>query len=144
MIFETQTIDHRVKDRLDALKLEYIITPEGNFWVIIQFDDERAQAAYISSKTRFIGDFEIREIWSTAYISEGFLDNDTANTLLLENQKQSLGAWRLTEEGNNSFLANFCVQVEANSSPNLLLQALGVVLKTADDMEEKLTGGDFL
>lgn len=144
MIFGSQPGDPRVKKVLDILELQYLIDNDGDFEVIMAIDDERSQIAFIDSETETLGSFEIREIWSVAYISEGFLDIDTANTLLLHNAEMKIGSWRLLSAGDNTFYATFCVQVAADCSPEAFLQALLVVLQTADEMEEKLTGDDEL
>jgi len=136
--------DIRVKKMLDALELKYSIDQDGDFKIIIEFEDGRSQVAYINSETQTIGDFEIREIWSVAYISEGYLDIDTANTLLMKNFEMKIGSWRLIPAGNNTFLVAYCVQIAANCDPNAFSHTLGIVLQVADDMEEKLTGADEL
>jgi hypothetical protein len=136
--------DPRVKRLLDALELKYSVDSDGDFKIIVEFDDGRSQVAYINSSTQFINDFELRELWSVAYVSEGYLDIDTANTLLMKNHEMKLGSWRLIPAGNNTFLVTFCIQIAANSDPNSLGQSLAIVLRTADEMEAALTGGDAL
>jgi hypothetical protein len=136
--------DPRVKRMLDALELRYSIDQDGDFKIIIEFQDGRSQVAYINSATQSIDDFELREIWSVAYISEGYLDIDTANTLLLKNHELKIGSWRLIPAGGNTYLAAFCVQIAANCDPNSFTKTLSIVLQVADTMEEKLTGADDL
>ena len=63
--------DPRVKRMLDALELKYSSDDDGDFQVVVEFEDGRSQLAYINSDTQFMNDFEIRELWSVAYISEG-------------------------------------------------------------------------
>ncbi|PSF33881.1 hypothetical protein C7H19_19350 [Aphanothece hegewaldii CCALA 016] len=144
MIFGTKKGDRRVQNLLELLELKYSIDQDGDFKVIVEFNDGRSQVAFIDSDTQNIGDFEIREIWSVAYVSEGFLDIDTANTLLLHNHQLKMGSWRLIPGEDNTFLATFCVQISADCDPESFGQALGLVLETADEMEEKLTGRDHL
>lgn len=144
MILGRKQGDPRVKRILDALELTYSIDSDGDFKVELEFDDGRSQMAYIDSATEHIGDFEIREIWSVAYISEGFLDADIANRLLLRNSELKIGSWRLIPGGNNTYLVAFCIQVAADCDPNAFAQSLGIVLEVADEMEEALTGGDRL
>lgn len=136
--------DPRVKRILDALEFKYSIDQDGDFKLILEFEGGRSQVAYINSTTQTIGDFEIREIWSVAYVSKGFLDIDTANTLLMKNFEMKIGSWRLIPAGNNTFLVAFCVQIAADCDPTAFSRTLGIVLQVADDMEEKLTGGDDL
>jgi hypothetical protein len=93
---------------------------------------------------QFLGDFEIREVWSVAYVSEGYLDIDTANTLLMKNYELKIGSWRLIPGGDNTFLATFCIQIAADCDPNSFWRTLAIMLQTADEMEAKLTGADHL
>jgi hypothetical protein len=136
--------DLRVRRLLETLELKYSIDSDGDYEVIVEFDDGRSQMAYINSETQTIGNFEVREVWSVAYVSQGFLDIDTANTLLMKNYEMKLGSWRLIPAGDNQFLAAFCIKIAADCDPNSLAQTLAIVLEIADDMEEKLTGADDL
>lgn len=136
--------DPRVKRMLDALDLKYSIDSGGDFKVVFEFNDGRSQLAYINSDTQSINDFEIRELWSVAYVSEGYLDIDTANTLLMKNHDMKLGSWRLMDVGKNTYLVTFCIQIAANCDPQSLSQSLLLVLRAADEMEERLTGKDDL
>jgi hypothetical protein len=95
-------------------------------------------------KPSILATLEIREIGSVAYISEGFLDADMANRLLLRNSELKIGSWRLISGGNNTYLVAFCIQIAADCDPNSFAQSLGIVLEVADKMEEALTGGDRL
>jgi len=136
--------DPRVKKMLDALELRYSVDNDGDFKVMVEFEDGRSQVAFIDSQTQLLGDFEIREVWSVAYVSEGYLDIDTANTLLMKNYELKIGSWRLIPGGDNTYLATFCIQIAADCDPNSFWRTLAIVLQTADEMEAKLTGADHL
>jgi len=143
-MFGSKQGDPRVKRMLDTLNLRYSVDEDGDFKVGVEFEDGRSQLAYINSNTEYIDDFEVREVWSVAYISEGFLDIDTANTLLLKNHETKIGAWRLIPGGNNTYLVAFCIHVAADCDPNAFAKTLSIVLGVADQMEAALTGGDRL
>ena len=136
--------DPRVKRILDSLELPYSVDEDGDFEIGIEFENGRSQLAYINSNTEYIDDFEVREIWSVSFVSEGFLDVDTANTLLLKNYETKIGAWRLIPAGDNTYLVAFCVHIAADCDPNALINALQIVWAVADNMEESLTGDDCL
>lgn len=136
--------DPRVKKMLEALELRYSIDNDGDFKVMLEFEDGRSQVAFIDSQTQSLGDFEIREVWSVAYISQGYLDIDTANTLLMKNFELKIGSWRLIPARDNTFLVTFCIQIAADCDPNSFWRTLVMVLQTADEMEAKLTGTDNL
>jgi hypothetical protein len=136
--------DPRVKRILDSLDIHYSVDQDGDFEVAVAFEDGRSQLAFVNSDTQLIGDFEIREVWSVGYVTQGFLDIDTANTLLLENDLMKLGSWRLKEVDENTFAAVYCIQIAADCDPQSLINALNIVLEISDAMEEKLTGQDNL
>lgn len=142
MIYGAKKGDPRVERLLDLHGLSYSIDKDGDFKVTVEFDNGRSQVAFINSDTQYIADFEIREIWSVAYISEGFLDIDTANSLLLHNHQLKMGSWRLIANDNNIYFVAYCIQIAADCDPVSFEQALSFVLEVADDMEEKLTGKD--
>lgn len=142
MIYGAKRGDPRVERLLEIHKLEYSVDQDGDFKVTVEFDNGRSQVAFINSTTQYIADFEIREIWSVAYISEGYLDIDTSNSLLLHNNQLKMGSWRLIPNDNNIYFVTYCIQIAANCDPASFKQALGFVLQVADDMEEKLTGRD--
>ena len=98
--------DPRVKKMLDALELRYSVDNDGDFKVMVEFEDGRSQVAFIDSQTQLLGDFEIREVWSVAYVSEGYLDIDTANTLLMKNYELKIGSWRLIPGGRQHLFGN--------------------------------------
>jgi hypothetical protein len=136
--------DPRVKRMLEVLDLKYSVDGDGDFKVVVKFDDGRSQLAYINSETQSINDFEIRELWSIAYVSKGYLDIDTANTLLMKNHEMKIGSWRLVDAGDNTYLVTFCIQIAANCDPKSFTQSLSLVLRVADKMEAALTGADIL
>jgi hypothetical protein len=136
--------DPRVKRILDSLNIHYSVDQDGDFELAIAFEDGRSQLAFVNSETQTIGDFEIREVWSVGYVTQGFMDIDTANTLLLENDLMKIGSWRLKQVDDNTFAAAYCIQIAADCDPQSLVNTLNLVLKVADGMEEKLTGRDNL
>ncbi|MGB3517138.1 MAG: hypothetical protein WBA43_11825 [Elainellaceae cyanobacterium] len=136
--------DARVKRMLDSLDIHYSVDQDDDFEVAVAFEDGRSQLAFVNSETQFIGDFEIREVWSVGYVTQGFLDIDTANTLLLENDFMKIGSWRLKQVDDNTFAAVYCIQIAADCDPQSFVNTLKLVLRVADEMEEKLTGRDNL
>lgn len=142
MIYGAKKGDPRVERLLQVHQLDYSVDSEGDYKVNIEFDNGRSQIAFINSGTQFIEDFEIREIWSVAYISEGYLDIDTANTLLMHNHQLKMGSWRLIPNDHNIYLVAYCIQIAADCDPQSFLKALSFVLQVSDDMEETLTGRD--
>ncbi len=134
--------DPRVKSQLDALDIKYEIDKDGDYRVSFALEEGRSQLAFVNSKTSMLGNFEIRDVWSVAHISEGTLDADFANYLLLQNANLKIGAWELREAGDNQFLVCFCNKIAADCDPEALRASLIVVLSTADELEKNLDTGD--
>ena len=136
--------DTRIKKLLDTLELKYSINSDGDFKLVFEMENGRSQQVFINSNTDEIDDFEVREVWSVAYLSQGYLDIDTANTLLMENSQYKVGSWSLIDSENNTYLVTFSIKLAADCDPNSLLQSLTMVTAVADEMEKKLTGQDDL
>ncbi|MGJ3251918.1 MAG: hypothetical protein ACFE0J_12410 [Elainellaceae cyanobacterium] len=136
-----QSPDPRIGEALEALNLSYEIEDDGAYRVGLQFNDGRTQTAWISSRTNVIGPFEIRKIISPAYRSDEELSSEVANMLLQDTARKKLGAWQ-TFSREQTHVAVFTAQINADSSAEELGVALSVVLQSADQMEEELTNGD--
>jgi hypothetical protein len=104
--------------------------------------NNRSQLAFIRSKTFEFAGIEMREIVSAGLKSMGPFDARTANILLKQNAQAKLGCWGVQEDSKGNHVAVFCANVSANLSGQTLLAAIQAVLVTADQMEERLSGGD--
>jgi len=134
--------DPRVQALLEELELKYDITEDGDFRVGFNLEDGRAQLAFVRSDTSRFGNFDIREIFAVAHITEGPLDGQLANALLIYNAHVKLGSWRVERRADDSCVAAFAVQIAANTDAQSLYTALALVVNTADDIERKLDEED--
>ena len=134
--------DSRVQALLHELDLKYDIDGDGDFRVAFELENGRTQLAFIRSETSQFEKFDIREIFSVAHISEGALDRDLANALLIYNAHVKLGSWRVERQENNTCIVAFAVQIAANTDAKSLYTALRLVIDTADDIERKLDEED--
>ena len=134
--------DSRVQALLEELELKYDIDGDGDFRVGFDLEDGRAQLAFIRSETTQFGNFDIREIFSVAYISEGPLDTQLANALLIYNAHVKLGSWRIVRQEDNQCIVAFAVQIAANTDAKSLYTAMRLVIDTADAVEQKLDEED--
>jgi hypothetical protein len=134
--------DSRVQALLEELELKYDIDSDGDFRVGFELDDGRTQLAFIRSETTQFGKFDIREIFSVAHISEGPLDGQLANALLIYNAHVKLGSWRMERQDDDRCIVAFAVQIAANTDATSLYTALRLVIDTADDIERKLDEED--
>jgi hypothetical protein len=134
--------DSRVQALLNELEMEYDIDSDGDFRVGFRLEDGRTQLAFIRSETIQFGKFDIREIFSVAHISEGPLDADLANALLIYNAHIKLGSWRVQRQDDDKCIVAFAVQIAANTDAKSLYTAISLVINTADDVERKLNEED--
>lgn len=135
------TGDSRIQASLEELGFKYEIDKEGDFKVVIRTQDGRTQLVWIISKTQRYGKLEIREIVSPAYLSNEPLSLEVANQLLEDNTLTKLGAWQIFKQ-DKGHLAMFVAKIPADSDANNLGDSLEIVARSADAMENKLTGKD--
>jgi hypothetical protein len=134
--------DSRVQTLLEELELKYDIDSDGDFRVGFQLENGRSQLGFIRSETTQFGKFDIREIFAVAHISDGPLDAQLANALLIYNAHVKLGSWRVQRREDDSCVVAFAIQIAANTDAKSLYTALKLVIETADEVERKLDEED--
>ena len=127
---------------LEELQLNYDIDSDGDFRVGFELEDGRAQLGFIRSETTQFGKFDIREIFAVAHVSEGPLNADLANALLIYNAHVKLGSWRVERQSDDKCVVVFAVQIAALTDAASLYTALRLVIDTADNVESKLAEDD--
>jgi hypothetical protein len=135
------TADGRVARQLTDAGLSYVIDDEADYRLKYSLDDGRSQIAWVSSGTSKLGDFEVRDLWSIAYRGTGQVPPEMANGLLQANARQTIGAWQVQRSGEE-YLVVFSAPLGVNADTHTLTLALDAVMKTADAMEQALTGRD--
>jgi len=133
--------DDRVARQLTEAGLGYVVDDEGDYRLQFSVGDGRSQVAWVASGTAKVGDLEVRDLWSIAYRSTGQVPQEMANGLLQANAQQTLGAWQVQRSGEE-YLVVFSAPVDVKTDAKTLALALDAVTKTADAMEQALTGGD--
>jgi len=134
--------DKRVQVLLDELELKYEIDSDGDFKVAFDLEEGRSHVAFIRSETTQFGKFDIREIFAVAHISDGPIDPELANALLIYNAQVKIGSWRVMRHDDDRCVVAFAAQIAANTDSRSLLTALHAVLQTADEVESKLDEED--
>ena len=135
------TADDRVARQLTDAGLSYVIDDEADYRLKFELDDGRSQIAWVASGTSKLGSFEARDVWSIAYRGTGQVPPEMANGLLQANARQTVGAWQVQRSGEE-YLVVFSAPIDATVEPHTLALALDAVMKTADAMEQALTGRD--
>lgn len=138
---KTSGPDARVQTLLDKLGYKYTVTKSGNYKLTFETEDGRSQVVIVNSTTETYKNFEIREIWSTAYETSGSLSGEVALKLLEDSELSKLGFW-VVSKGESKSIAVYEVRLAANADTESLNSALINVTKSADVMEKKLTDGD--
>lgn len=139
----TELSDSRIRSLLEELGIQYEVGEYGDFRIVMRSPDgKRAQVAYISSQTNTLGDLEIREIFSPAYVATGSVPAPVANRLLQDSANVTLGAWQTLQDEEHS-LAVFTARIDADLDAETLQTTLHAVLDIADSMEAELTGDDY-
>ena len=133
--------DSRVARLLTEAGLSYAVDDEGDYRLSSALDDGRSQVAWVASATARVGDLEVRDLWSIAYRSTGQVPQEVANGLLQANARQTLGAWQVQRSGEE-YLVVFSAPLDVKTDAKTLALALDAVMRTADAMEQALTGKD--
>ena len=133
--------DQRVEALLGELELKYQIDSDGDFRLILKLDSGRTQLVFVNSRTETLDEFEIREIWSVAYVASTSLSSFTANMLLLDSYKKKIGAWQ-TVKDDGKYIVMFAAKIPADCEASMLNSTLWGVAESADQMERDLTGKD--
>lgn len=134
--------DQRVREALEAAKLNYLITRSNDFRVDFRLENNRRQSVYVASQTMIYGQFEVRVVWSNAHKLPGPVPAELANRLLNDNLRKKIGAWEIDIFQDGTHLIMFTAKVPAALDGNSLADVIDIVMATADKLEAELTGGD--
>lgn len=130
--------DPQVGHALDALGLDYTIDSDGDYKLVLSFDDGRSQLVFVRSVVHSYKSHRLREIWAPGYRAPiGQFPADVANRLLEDANDQVLGSW--VKQGP---VAMFVVKVDADTYGSRLHDAISAAAVAADTLEEELTGAD--
>jgi len=135
--------DPRLRLLLQELELRFRVDEDQNFVLSFEFENGRHQTVVLESETHLIGTFEVRHLYSVGYQCEGELPANVANALLIMNDNVRLGAWKAIRTPTDLLFAAFQAQIAADTTSESLRTALLAVCRTADGVEEKLTGEDL-
>lgn len=133
---DTPDYDERVAKALRDSGVEYSIDADGDFRVVREMGRGRTQLAIVRSVTSEYRNFEIREIWSVGYESEGGqIPARVANMMLEDTFQKKLGSWAKMDN-----LGVYMVKLSANADAESLFSALKLAMESADELEERLSG----
>jgi hypothetical protein len=136
--------DSRVTAALDELDIPYHYLPRSQKYEIhYALDSGRSQSVYIGSHTQWFMGVELRQIFSSALVSDGLLEARTANLLLRENFEMIHGGWSVMHDPDEKkHFVIFSLTAFASLPAKQLSPLIECVASTADDMESRLSGLD--
>ena len=126
--------DEEVKQKLDSEGWNYEIDGDGDFKMIISFEEEnRSQLVYVISNTHG-DDIEIREIWAPVYKNEGgtSIPGDIAAWALESSWDLIIGS--LASNGDTVYLV---AKIDAHAPAPVLSDIIRTVAASADELEKK-------
>jgi hypothetical protein len=129
--------DASVKYRLDQNGMKYVVDPDGDFKVTIDFiREKRTQLVFVSGTTETVGGMTVRKIFSPAAVVEtDGINGAKALELLRDSRTNKLGSWEI--EGANLYLV---VKLPDTLTSTELQDVVMVTASLADTMEIKLSG----
>jgi hypothetical protein len=96
--------DPRVRAILEAEDIKYEVDSDGDYKIVIGFEDNRSQAVFINSNTENFAGVEIREVWSIGLRGSGQLSAEMANELLRRNSQYKVGGWSTVQSEGQLFM----------------------------------------
>jgi hypothetical protein len=135
--------DARVRATLEKAGVEFTVTDDKTFKVIVKLKDGRTQVVLIDSETSKIKgtNMEFREVYALAYKVEGSLPAKLSNKMMKQSHDKKIGAWEIIE-GSGSSLAVFTAKVDAELNETNLVKIINSVGLVADTMEQEISGKD--
>ncbi len=130
--------DASVETRLDARGIKYEIDGDGDYRVVVSYEDEkRTQLVFVSGTTESIKGLMVREVFSPAGKVDGDGIAGKALALLAENRTQKVGAWEIA--GNTLY---YVIKLPDSVDAVQLEAAIDIASNIADDKEIELSGDE--
>ena len=130
--------DASVETRLDARGIKYEIDGDGDYRVVVSYEDEkRTQLVFVSGTTESIKGLMVREVFSPAGKVDGDDIAGKALALLAENRTQKVGAWEIA--GNTLY---YVIKLPDSVDAVQLEAAIDIASNIADDKEIELSGDE--
>jgi hypothetical protein len=135
--------DGRVRAALVKAGVEFTVTNDKQFKVVIKLKNGRTHVVLIDSSTNKINgtNLEFREVYALAHKVDGILSETITNKMMKESHDKKIGAWELIANSSTS-LAVFTAKVDANLNDTSLARIINSVGLVADTMELEISGKD--
>jgi hypothetical protein len=135
--------DGRVRAALEKAGVEFTVTDDKTFKVIVKLKNGRTQVVLIDSNTSKINgtNMEFREVYALAHKVQGNLPEELSNKMMKQSHDKKIGAWELID-GTGTALAVFTAKVDSNLNDKNLVKIINSVGLVADAMEEDISSKD--
>jgi uncharacterized membrane protein YcgQ (UPF0703/DUF1980 family) len=135
--------DGRVRAALLKAGVEFTVTNDKNFKVIVNLRSGRTHVVLLDSSTSKINgtSMEFREIYAMGHKVEGGLSEVITNKMMKQSHDKKIGAWEIIA-GSSTSLAVFTAKVDANLNDTNLVKIINSVGLVADTMELEISGKD--
>lgn len=130
--------DESVAALLNKIGMAYNIDQDGDYAIVIHFQDERSQLVFVRSAVYDSRGVAMRDIWSDGYVHENAnIPNELQTRLLEENVGTVMGNW--SREDNK---IAYVVKLPADASLEQLRAGILEAAEQADELEKELLGSD--
>jgi hypothetical protein len=135
--------DGRVRAALEKAGIEFQVTNDKTFKVIVKLKGGRTQVVLIDSDTSKINgtNMEFREVYALAHKVEGNLPEELSNKMMKQSHDKKIGAWE-SIQGNDTNLAVFTAKIDASLNGTNLAKIINSVGLVADTMESEISDKD--
>ncbi|MDX1454409.1 MAG: hypothetical protein R3217_03045 [Gammaproteobacteria bacterium] len=132
--------DDRVASALNDIGMAYNIDQDGDYAIVISFDDDRTQLVFVRSAVYDSRGVVMRDIWSPGYVhGSDDMPADLLSRLLSENVGTVMGNW-----ARENREISYVVKLTADASATELRAAILEAAEQADELEKELLGSDDL
>ena len=126
--------DTRVIAELVKEDITFLLGSNNNIKAQFRTTENRTNLVIVNSETKRVGDYEYREVWSSAY--RGIpIDAKKLEQLLLDNGQQKVGGWRVLQ--GEKWIVIYSVRVSANADGSTLRAAMQLCATKADALEKE-------
>lgn len=135
--------DRRVRTALEEAGVEFTVTNDKTFKVLVKLKDGRTQIVLIDSNTSKINgtNMEFREVYALAHKVKANLSEDISNKMMKESHDKKIGAWEIFQAADSN-LAVFTAKVDCNLNYTSLAKIINSVGLVADTMEQSISDKD--
>eukprot|EP00913_Durusdinium_trenchii_P023368 g21946.t1 len=133
----SKTMDVRVQQIVNSLKVPYTVSVFGNVRVMQKQSDGKVRAIFISNKSERFGSLELRDVYTTAHIFPKDVPQDVATLLLERSSRSPLAAWQIRAIGSRKYVV-YSAKVAADTDAKTIGRLLDTMVRSAEQMSARI------